>query len=288
MCNHPDLFEPRPTLTSLKMTGIAYTTASLVLTVLDANPLDTVNLYTMNLLLTQLEFSLSAFAGHRVRQLQTPRSLIVEIDSYTPQETPLLFPPKSEVSPPSQNGLVLKHKKPNRPLEFRNHIPGEQKTYPEPETLCPGYAGLRYNPPSEQDSYNAYSSTENTSNTYTTVGSSVFGVIRDSGYSLTPGHVAGDIKPVGTLSFGSRTLLKAMRTPNASEVRAYGSMNGHVSASSAGLEEQKKYFPEKASDGTPGKPVGLSCSPFTMVSMQQVMRNMLICKKHDDICQAKR
>lgn len=274
MCNHPDLFEPRPTLTSLKMTGIVYTTASLVLTALDQNPLNTINFHTMNLILTQLEFSLSAFARHRVRQLQTPQALITEIDSYTPPETPLLFPVKSELSTQSHNGHVLNHAKPNGPVSFQRPswaaTSEEHKDstpiYPEAETLCPGYAGQRYTLPSEQDYYNAFNSTENTTNTYTTVGSSMFGEIRDSGFSTPLGQVTGEVKPVGSLPYNSRTLLKASRTLNTSEVRAYGSMNGHVGVNSTAMLEQKKLLTEKATEGTPNKALSLSSSPLTLVS----------------------
>ena len=271
VCNHPDLFEPRPTVTSLKMTGIVYTTASLVLTALDEHPLNTINFYTMNLILTQLEFSLSAFARHRVRQLQTPRDLITEIDNYTPPETPLLFPVKSDLHSQSHNGHVLNHTKPNGPLNFPKpswppgtDVKAGTPTYPETETLCPGYAGQIYTPPSEQDNYNAFNSIENNACTYNTVGSSMFGEIRDSGFLTSLGQVTGDVKAAGNLSYTNRTLLKTSRALNASDVRMYGGMNGHVGVNSTAVLEQKKVLTEKASEGTLNKGVGLG-SPFAMV-----------------------
>jgi len=47
-----------------------------------------VNLYTNNLLLSELEFSLTAFAAHRIRRFQAKPQLIEEIDS-TPPPPPL-------------------------------------------------------------------------------------------------------------------------------------------------------------------------------------------------------
>ena len=256
------------------MTGIVYTTASLVLTVLDKSPLNTVNLYTMNFVLTQLEFTLSAFASHRVRQLQTPQALITEINSYTPPETPLLFPVKSELNTQAQNGHVLTQPKPNGPLSVQKPpwvtTTEEQKggtpSFPEAETLCPGYAGQGYTPPSEQDYYNAFSTTESTAHAYTTVGSSMFGEVRDSGFSTPLGQVTGEVKPVGSLPYNSRTLLKASRVLNTSGVRAYGALNGHIGVSADGLLEQRKLLTEKTSEGVQSKEVSLSSSPFVLVS----------------------
>lgn len=38
VCNHPDLFEPRPVCSPLRITGLLYTTASLVLSALSYDP----------------------------------------------------------------------------------------------------------------------------------------------------------------------------------------------------------------------------------------------------------
>lgn len=38
VCNHPDLFEPRPVSSPFRMTGLVYTTASLVLSALSYDP----------------------------------------------------------------------------------------------------------------------------------------------------------------------------------------------------------------------------------------------------------
>lgn len=258
------------------MSCIVYTTASLVLTALDENPLNTLSLHTMNLLLIQLEFTLSAFASHRVIQLQTPQALITEIDCYTPPEIPLLFPLKSELNTQSHNRHLINHTKPNGPLGFQRpssgitlggYKKGTTPIYPEAETLCPGYAGQRYTPPTEQDSYNAFNSTENTANTYATVGASMFGDVRNSGLSTQLGQVTGEVKAVGNLPYNTRTLLKASRTLNTNEVRAYGSMNGHVNVNSTTMLEQKKLFAEKTTEGTSNKGLSLNSSPFTLVGL---------------------
>lgn len=251
------------------MTGIVYTTASLVVKVLDENPLNTINFFTMNLILTHLECTLSAFASHRVRQLQTPQVLITEIDSYTASETPFLYPVKSELN--THNGHVLNHAKPGGPQKTSPWTGSSQgletnPTYPEAETLCPGYAGQSYPPPTEQDCYNAFSSTETPTNTYTTVGASMFGEIRDSGYSTSLGQVTGEVKPVGSLPYNTRTLLKASRALKTNEVRAYGNMNGHVGLNSASVLEQKKLLTEKTTERSPNKGLNLGSSPLTMVS----------------------
>jgi len=38
VCNHPDLFDPRPTVSPFRMEGVFFTTASLVLHALDQDP----------------------------------------------------------------------------------------------------------------------------------------------------------------------------------------------------------------------------------------------------------
>ena len=256
------------------MTGIVYTTSSLILTALDQNPLNTINLQTMNLLLTQLEFTLSAFASHRVRQLQTPQALITEIDNYAVPETPLLFCVKFEHVPQSQNGHVFNHDNPRGPPSFQklgvtDTAKGTGHTYPEPETLCPGYAGHSNTPPSEQDYYNAFNSSEGAADPYATpLGTSMFAEMRDGGFSTPLGQVTGEVKQIDNLSYNTRTLLKASRSVNTGEVRAYGNLNGHVSGSSAAILEQKKLLVEKAAESAPKKGLSLETSPFMLVSFR--------------------
>ncbi|KAK0093865.1 hypothetical protein PV326_012451 [Microctonus aethiopoides] len=81
VCNHPNLFEVRPTVSPFQMEAIEYVTASLTWSVLDYDPFKHVDLSFLNLQLTNVERNLTAFASHRIRCLKTPRKLIEEIDS---------------------------------------------------------------------------------------------------------------------------------------------------------------------------------------------------------------
>ncbi|GFQ69699.1 helicase domino [Trichonephila clavata] len=81
VCNHPNMFEERPTVSPFLMEGIKYSTASLAFGALDYNPFKHINLSSLNLLLADLELSLTAFAAHRVKKFQVPPKLIVEIDN---------------------------------------------------------------------------------------------------------------------------------------------------------------------------------------------------------------
>ncbi|KAF8768478.1 Helicase domino like protein [Argiope bruennichi] len=81
VCNHPNMFEERPTISPFLMEGIKYHTASLAMGALDYDPFKHINLSSLNLLLADLELSLTAFAAHRVKKFQVPPKLIVEIDS---------------------------------------------------------------------------------------------------------------------------------------------------------------------------------------------------------------
>lgn len=81
VCNHPNLFEVRPTVSPFQMEGIDFVTASLVWSALDYDPFKHIDLASLNLRLIDLESSLTAFGAHRIRRLQTPRKLIEEIDS---------------------------------------------------------------------------------------------------------------------------------------------------------------------------------------------------------------
>lgn len=87
VCNHPNLFEPRPTLSPFMMEGLVYNTASLVVSALDFDPFRHVNLNTLNLRLIGLSYTLSAFAHHRINQFRASPKLIEEIDS-SPEPPP--------------------------------------------------------------------------------------------------------------------------------------------------------------------------------------------------------
>ena len=92
MCNHPDLFEPRPTVLPFHMEGIVFCTASLVLRALDYNPLKQVNFGYLNLRMSDIEKTVTSYAAYRTQTLQTSSQMIMEIDSY-PEPTRHLVPP---------------------------------------------------------------------------------------------------------------------------------------------------------------------------------------------------
>ncbi|XP_012528470.1 helicase domino isoform X8 [Monomorium pharaonis] len=81
VCNHPNLFEVRPTVSPFQMEAIEFVTASLVWNALDYDPFKHIQLSSLNLLLLDLEVTLTAFVAHRINRLRTPRKLIEEIDS---------------------------------------------------------------------------------------------------------------------------------------------------------------------------------------------------------------
>ncbi|XP_014611101.1 PREDICTED: helicase domino isoform X2 [Polistes canadensis] len=81
VCNHPNLFEVRPTVSPFQMEAIEFITASLVWSVLDYDPFKHIDLSTLNLLLLDSEFTLTAFGAHRIKRLKTSRKLIEEIDN---------------------------------------------------------------------------------------------------------------------------------------------------------------------------------------------------------------
>ncbi|KAI9564810.1 hypothetical protein GHT06_008551 [Daphnia sinensis] len=84
VCNHPNLFEPRPIVSPFQMDSIVYHTASPVYGLLDYNPFEHINLHTLNLMLLDLEFTMTAYTAHRIRKFQVPAKLIEEIDRAPP------------------------------------------------------------------------------------------------------------------------------------------------------------------------------------------------------------
>lgn len=94
VCNHPDLFEPRPITSPFAMQGINYHTASLITTPLDYDPMKHVNLDALNLRFVGLSRTLSATAQHRITEYHAPSKLIEEIDS-APEPPPRI--PKGKI-----------------------------------------------------------------------------------------------------------------------------------------------------------------------------------------------
>lgn len=88
VCNHPNLFETRPTISPFRMEQMNITVPSMVYNIVQYDPLKDVDLVALNLVLIQLETCLTAFVAFRLKQLITPKKLIEEIDS-TPELPPI-------------------------------------------------------------------------------------------------------------------------------------------------------------------------------------------------------
>lgn len=84
VCNHPNLFEIRPTISPFLMDGIKFWAPSLICNMFNYDPFAEIDLSSLNLILIKLELCLSAYVAHRVKRLATPRKLIEEIDSRPP------------------------------------------------------------------------------------------------------------------------------------------------------------------------------------------------------------
>ncbi|CAG0900658.1 unnamed protein product, partial [Darwinula stevensoni] len=81
VCNHPNLFEPRPIISPFVMPGLILPTASLAVRTLEYDPLQCVNFDSLNLNLASAEMRLGAFEAYRIHKYATPRRLIEEISS---------------------------------------------------------------------------------------------------------------------------------------------------------------------------------------------------------------
>lgn len=81
VCNHPNLFEVRPTVSPFRMDQIDMNIPTMVYNIVQYNPLEDIDLVALNLVLIHLESCLSAFVAYRIKQLITPKKLIEEIDS---------------------------------------------------------------------------------------------------------------------------------------------------------------------------------------------------------------
>ncbi|GJQ75801.1 hypothetical protein Trydic_g17871 [Trypoxylus dichotomus] len=79
VCNHPNLFEVRPTISPFHCEGIVEHIPSIVYSIFEYDPFKHISLESVNLNLLLLEFSLSAYQCYRMRQYQTPKRLIEEI-----------------------------------------------------------------------------------------------------------------------------------------------------------------------------------------------------------------
>lgn len=78
VCNHPDLFEGRPIVSSFDMAGIDIQLSSSVCTMLSPGPFSSVNLKSLGILFTDLDLSMTSWESEEVKALATPSSLIKE------------------------------------------------------------------------------------------------------------------------------------------------------------------------------------------------------------------
>ncbi|KAF5292024.1 hypothetical protein FQA39_LY14141 [Lamprigera yunnana] len=80
VCNHPNLFEVRPTTSPFQCEGITWHIPSIVYAALEYDVWEHINLYSINFNLILMELYLSAYQCYRMRQYQTPRKMVEEIN----------------------------------------------------------------------------------------------------------------------------------------------------------------------------------------------------------------
>ncbi|TYI16644.1 hypothetical protein ES332_A08G269000v1 [Gossypium tomentosum] len=78
VCNHPDLFEGRPIVSSFDMGGINIQLSSSVCSIVSPGPFSTVDLKGLGILFTDIDFSMTSWESDEVEALVTPKSLIEE------------------------------------------------------------------------------------------------------------------------------------------------------------------------------------------------------------------
>lgn len=109
VCNHPNLFEVRPTISPFRMDQIDFKVPAMIKNIVQYDPLKDVDLIALNLVLIHLETCLSAFVAYRMKQLITPKKLIEEIDS-SPELPPICpsgkFKIHLRIKPQTQKTIV--------------------------------------------------------------------------------------------------------------------------------------------------------------------------------------
>ncbi|KAJ6963829.1 protein PHOTOPERIOD-INDEPENDENT EARLY FLOWERING 1-like isoform X2 [Populus alba x Populus x berolinensis] len=78
VCNHPDLFEGRPIISSFDMAGIDMQLSSSVCSMLSPGPFSSVDLCASGLIFTHLDFSMASWEYDEVKSIATPSRLIKE------------------------------------------------------------------------------------------------------------------------------------------------------------------------------------------------------------------
>lgn len=77
VCNHPDLFEGRPIISSFDMSGIVTHLSSSVCSILSTGPFSGVDLEGLGFLFTHLDFHMTSWESDEVRSIETPSDLII-------------------------------------------------------------------------------------------------------------------------------------------------------------------------------------------------------------------
>ncbi|XP_042513855.1 protein PHOTOPERIOD-INDEPENDENT EARLY FLOWERING 1 isoform X3 [Macadamia integrifolia] len=78
VCNHPDLFEGRPIISSFDMVGIDQQLSSSICTIFSSGPFSAVDLRGLGFLFTHLNFSMTSWEKDEVEAIATPSSSIME------------------------------------------------------------------------------------------------------------------------------------------------------------------------------------------------------------------
>ncbi|XP_024015773.1 protein PHOTOPERIOD-INDEPENDENT EARLY FLOWERING 1 isoform X2 [Eutrema salsugineum] len=76
VCNHPDLFEGRPIVSSFDMAGIDLQLSSKICSLQLKSPFSKVDLEALGFLFTHLDFSMTAWEGDEIKAISTPPDLI--------------------------------------------------------------------------------------------------------------------------------------------------------------------------------------------------------------------
>ncbi|XP_015377668.1 PREDICTED: helicase domino-like, partial [Diuraphis noxia] len=81
VCNHPNLFEPRPTISPFQMEALTYSVPRSIFNMMEYDPYNEIDLSSVNLLFTNLERLMSAWAAHRLKRYQLPNCVFEQFDS---------------------------------------------------------------------------------------------------------------------------------------------------------------------------------------------------------------
>ncbi|XP_077211102.1 SNF2 domain-containing protein / helicase domain-containing protein isoform X2 [Tasmannia lanceolata] len=79
VCNHPDLFEGRPIISSFDMAGIDMQLSSSVCTILSSGPFCKVDLTGLSILFSHRDFSMTSWENDEFSAIATPSNLIEEV-----------------------------------------------------------------------------------------------------------------------------------------------------------------------------------------------------------------